>query len=126
VYFGFYSICIESFSITGELYVLTELCRSSLLAYLRKCEFKQSGQAQQPEDITLEHMTCWSAEIAKGMEFISSQRIVHGDLAARNVLLSFDLKCKISDFGLARQLVNYQYITFEQVRLVVLYIVRIY
>jgi serine/threonine protein kinase len=61
-------------------------------------------------------MICWSAEIAKGMEFVSSQKIAHGDLAARNVLLSFDFKCKISDFGFARQLVNYQYIKAEQVR----------
>ncbi|XP_022109094.1 fibroblast growth factor receptor 3-like, partial [Acanthaster planci] len=40
------------------------------------------------------------------MSFISSQKCVHRDLAARNVLVSDDLVCKVSDFGLARDVMN--------------------
>ena len=37
------------------------------------------------------------------MEFLVSKNIYHGDLAARNVLLTDSLVAKIADFGLARR-----------------------
>ena len=40
------------------------------------------------------------------MDFLTQRNIYHGDLAARNVLLSEDLVAKISDFGLSRRLYN--------------------
>ena len=43
------------------------------------------------------------------MENFAQKRVVHGDLAARNVLLSVDLRAKICDFGLGRQLLDYTY-----------------
>lgn len=54
----------------------------------------------------------FSLEIARGMKYIADQKMVHRDLAARNVLLSAKLECKITDFGLARDLYegNGQYI----------------
>ena len=38
------------------------------------------------------------------MEFLASRNIYHGDLAARNVLLSDELVAKVSDFGLSQRL----------------------
>ena len=38
------------------------------------------------------------------MEFLAKKFVHHGDLAARNILLTESLIAKISDFGLARRL----------------------
>lgn len=42
--------------------------------------------------------------VAKGMEYISGQCIVHRDLASRNILVSSERICKIGDFGMARHM----------------------
>ena len=38
------------------------------------------------------------------MHFLTSKNIYHGDLAARNILLTDTLDAKISDFGLSKRL----------------------
>lgn len=40
--------------------------------------------------------------VAKGMYHISRERIIHKDLAARNVFLSKSYDVKVGDFGLAK------------------------
>uniref|UniRef100_H2YM16 Protein kinase domain-containing protein n=1 Tax=Ciona savignyi TaxID=51511 RepID=H2YM16_CIOSA len=45
--------------------------------------------------------------VALGMEFLTKSRIIHGDIAARNILVGEDLVCKISDFGLANDVYRY-------------------
>ena len=44
----------------------------------------------------------WMIDICNGMIHLSSNNIIHKDLAARNCLLDSELNIKISDFGLAR------------------------
>lgn len=46
----------------------------------------------------------WSHSIAKGMHYLSSKRIMHGDLAARNILIGDNLVAKVSDFGLSKSM----------------------
>jgi serine/threonine protein kinase len=41
------------------------------------------------------------------MLYLSEKRVIHGDLATRNLLLMDVNHVKITDFGLARQLQNY-------------------
>ena len=42
------------------------------------------------------------SNIATGMQHLANLRIVHRDVAARNVLVDENMICKVSDFGLAR------------------------
>ncbi|XP_041470455.1 tyrosine kinase receptor Cad96Ca-like isoform X1 [Lytechinus variegatus] len=53
-------------------------------------------RVKEPELLTF----AW--QIAKGMEFLASQKVVHGNLRASNVLLSENKICKIADYGLTR------------------------
>ncbi|ESO82686.1 hypothetical protein LOTGIDRAFT_109067, partial [Lottia gigantea] len=55
-------------------------------------------------DLTPKDLLCFSHQIAKGLNHIASLKIVHRDVAARNVLVGENNICKISDFGLARDI----------------------
>lgn len=76
--------------------VLSFATRGSLLACLRHSRGP-------PRLLSGRQMMKFALEIALGMEHLAVHRIVHGDLAARNILLHGDGRmCKISDFGLAQ------------------------
>ncbi|XP_057369653.2 vascular endothelial growth factor receptor 1-like [Daphnia carinata] len=46
----------------------------------------------------------WSFQIVRGMNYLSSKKVLHGDLAARNVLLADDGVVKVADFGMAKKM----------------------
>ncbi|XP_023245494.1 vascular endothelial growth factor receptor 3-like [Copidosoma floridanum] len=46
----------------------------------------------------------WAYQVANGMEYLSQRRVLHCDLAARNILLAEYNFVKICDFGLAKAL----------------------
>ena len=58
------------------------------------------------EMLSTSTLVCWAFQIARGMEYLSSRRVLHGDLAARNVLLADNNIVKICDFGFAKSIYN--------------------
>jgi len=58
---------------------------------------------------TVRQLITWGIEIADGMEYLSSLKFVHRDLATRNCMLDENLVCRISDFGLSRDVIDKDY-----------------
>ncbi|BFF95544.1 vascular endothelial growth factor receptor kdr-like [Drosophila madeirensis] len=54
--------------------------------------------------VTTTDLVSWAFQVARGMDYLSSKKVLHGDLAARNILLCEDNVVKICDFGLARSM----------------------
>ncbi|XP_059061898.1 vascular endothelial growth factor receptor 1 isoform X2 [Achroia grisella] len=57
-----------------------------------------------PRPLSSRDLLAWAFQIARGMEYLASRKVLHGDLAARNILLADDNIVKICDFGLARSI----------------------
>ncbi|XP_023245091.1 vascular endothelial growth factor receptor 3-like [Copidosoma floridanum] len=51
-----------------------------------------------------EDLLLWAYQVANGMKFLSERKVLHCDLAARNILLAENNIVKICDFGLAKTL----------------------
>lgn len=67
-------------------------------------ESDYSYDGRNPRPLTSRDLLVWAFQIARGMEYLAARKVLHGDLAARNVLLAEDNVVKICDFGLARSI----------------------
>ncbi|XP_063923158.1 vascular endothelial growth factor receptor 1-like isoform X3 [Zophobas morio] len=54
--------------------------------------------------ICTKDLLAWAFQVSRGMEYLASRRVLHGDLAARNILLADHNVVKICDFGLAKSM----------------------
>ncbi|XP_046451546.1 vascular endothelial growth factor receptor 2-like [Daphnia pulex] len=62
----------------------------------------RDGNLDQP--ISTTDLISWSFQIARGMDYLVSKKVLHGDLAARNILLADDGVAKVADFGMAKKM----------------------
>lgn len=70
-------------------------------------EYAEHGSLKsrlQNDDVDEGTRLLWAGDLAEGLAHVHAKGFLHRDLAARNVLVGSDLRCKISDFGLAREL----------------------
>ncbi|XP_059622225.1 activated Cdc42 kinase Ack [Phlebotomus argentipes] len=83
--------------LSKPLMMITELAdRGSLLDTLHTRTLRH---------LSLTHIWRWAVEVATGMSYLETRRILHRDLACRNVFLHGpEERVKIGDFGLMRSL----------------------
>ena len=93
-----------------ELWLITEFCHhGELKGYLIENQ-KQLLSGAEDDLINSRCLLNWSHDIAKGMDFLSSNNIMHGDLGAGNVMLDGSPiqaglpVAKVAGFGLSKKL----------------------
>ncbi|XP_012942529.1 fibroblast growth factor receptor 4 [Aplysia californica] len=108
----------------GPLYVIVEFApHGNLRDFLKKhrppnpscppssTEYEQpilSGDGEL-KALTQKDLISFAFQVARGMEYLASKKCIHRDLAARNVLVAEDYVLKLADFGLTRNLQQFDY-----------------
>ncbi|KAI5108581.1 fibroblast growth factor receptor 2 isoform 3 precursor, partial [Silurus meridionalis] len=99
----------------GPLYVIVEYAsKGNLREFLRArrppgMEYSYDIARVSEEPLTFKDLVSCTYQVARGMEYLASQKCIHRDLAARNVLVTESNVMKIADFGLARDVHNIDY-----------------
>ncbi|CAB4004164.1 vascular endothelial growth factor receptor 2-like [Paramuricea clavata] len=102
---------------SSNIWIIIEYCpHGNLREFLRNNRSRYNAEKESfNQDLSQvfgpRNLIYFAWQITKGMEFLTSRKIIYRDLAARNILLGRGYVAKISDFGLARDVhKNQQYL----------------
>nr|BAA81715.3 protein tyrosine kinase [Ephydatia fluviatilis] len=96
-------IAIES----SPYIVMPFMANGSLLSYLKQQRHNLTIANGAEQDLITETQRVLLSiclQIAKGMEYLASQKFVHRDLAARNCMIDLNNVIKVADFGLSEDM----------------------
>ncbi|KAJ8262186.1 hypothetical protein GJAV_G00163480 [Gymnothorax javanicus] len=93
-----YGVCTQQ----RPIYIVTEFMElGCLLNYIR----------QRRGSFSTENLLGITQDVSEGMAYLESNGFIHRDLAARNCLVNDSLVVKVSDFGMARYVLDDQYLS---------------
>lgn len=100
--------CSSEIENEKEMWLIIEFCHLGDLKTFIIQNKKAILNSTQNDCFNDRHLILWAHDISKGMEFLSNQHIMHGDLAARNIMLDESGRpfAKIADFGLSKRFYN--------------------
>ncbi|XP_065903000.1 insulin-like growth factor 1 receptor [Dysidea avara] len=87
---------------TVPMMVLPLMFYGDVKSFLKSKRRERIKVDEYPMNLSHEVLAKICLDIAKGMDYLSSMRLVHRDLAARNCMLDEDMTAKVGDFGLSR------------------------
>ncbi|KAI4875971.1 hypothetical protein NFI96_022104 [Prochilodus magdalenae] len=91
-----YGVCTQQ----RPIYLVTEFMElGCLLNYIR----------QRRGTLSAQNLLSVCHDISQGMQYLEENRFIHRDLAARNCLINDSYVVKVSDFGMARYVMDDQY-----------------
>ncbi|XP_072333679.1 tyrosine-protein kinase STYK1-like [Scyliorhinus torazame] len=76
--------------------VLGNMNRGNLLQFLWTCRKDVMKLEEAPYDVTERQIYNIAIQVASGLEFLQQKGLIHGDVAARNILLSDDFNAKLT------------------------------
>ncbi|XP_072027707.1 fibroblast growth factor receptor 4-like isoform X2 [Amphiura filiformis] len=94
-------------SATQSCLITQYASRGDLLRILRRCRARRRDQ-EPFAPLPQEELLNFACDIAAGMRHMAALKYVHRNLCAKNVLITFNNKAKIGDFGAATDVPIYQ------------------
>ena len=96
--------CVPGGNMGGPPLLLLELYGD---ANLKQLLVASMGDEQ--GELPVQTLLRFGTEVASALAFLEAHSMLHRDIAARNVLLTDTLSCKLADFGLARGIMDRDY-----------------